>query len=153
MENCKIVTHKGGRGRFRLGAVSAIFLQIQWGDWTRARGKRGSPVSRFQPRAWSFACLACVVRRTKKKGRLLVAYGCLWEVSNYSIRFWLKRFWCLGLVSFRLWNWGGRLRREVTHGGSPVVFETIPHWRNFESKQRDTVRDIYICLISLKRCH
>ena len=85
MENYKIVTHKGGRGRFRLGAVSGIFLQIKWGECTRARQKRGSPVSRLQPRAWSLACLACVARRTKKKGRLLVAYGRLREVSNYKV--------------------------------------------------------------------
>ena len=44
----------------------------------------------------------------------------------------------------------GRSHKEL-HGGSSVDFETIPHWRNFESKQRDTIRDIYICLISLKR--
>ena len=33
------------------------------------------------------------------------------------------------------------------HGGFSVDFETIPHWRNFESKQRDTIRDIYICVV------
>ena len=36
------------------------------------------------------------------------------------------------------------------HGGSSVDFETIPHWRNFESKQRDTIRDIYISVAT--RC-
>ena len=46
----------------------------------------------------------------------------------------------------------GRSHMEL-HGGSSVDFETIPHWRNFESKQRDTIRDKYICLISLKRGH
>ena len=38
----------------------------------------------------------------------------------------------------------GRSHMEL-HEGSSVDFETIPRWRNFESKQRDTIRDIYIC--------
>ena len=33
---------------------------------------RASPVSRLQPRAWSFACLGRFARQTNKKERLLV---------------------------------------------------------------------------------
>ena len=66
MENYKIVTHKGGRGRFLLGAVSGIFLQIQWGECTRAREKRGSPYHTFSHMHGHLRVLR-VSRRTKKK--------------------------------------------------------------------------------------
>ena len=117
MENYKIVTHKGGRGRF------LTWSSLRYFSPNSVRGVHASgretrlSVSHLQPHAWSFACLACVARRTKKKretARSIRSVSRGFQLLGFD---W-NVFWCLWLVSFRLGSLGGRLRREVTHGAT-----------------------------------
>ena len=116
MENYKIVTHKGGRGRFLLGAVSGIFLQIQWGECTRAREKRGSPYHTFSHMHGHLHVLRVSLDGLREKGRLLVAYGRLREVSNYKVLTETFLVSLIGVISLMELRWS--LRREVTHGAT-----------------------------------
>ena len=71
-------------------------------------------------RACSFACLACVARRTKKKGRLLVAYGRLREVSNYKVLTKTFLVCLIGVISFM------ELRWSLTKGGHTWSYMEVP---------------------------
>ena len=84
----------------------------------RESGKNETLPSRA--RACSFACLACVARRTKKKERLLVAYGRLREVSNYKVLTKTFLVCLIGVISFM------ELRWSLTKGGHTWSYMEVP---------------------------
>ena len=71
-------------------------------------------------RACSFARLACLARRTKKKGRALVAYGRLREVSNYKVLTKTFLVSLIGVISLM------ELRWSLTKGDHTWSYMQVP---------------------------
>ena len=84
-DHARLFTAMYGYVPLRLRVVS-LFLQREKRGRQPEKKKRASSASRFQSRAWSFACLGRFARRTKKKERLLVVCVPLCTAMNDYIR-------------------------------------------------------------------